>query len=118
MKRIVLKAKVQRATVTETNIDYEGSLTLDQKLMSAADLVPFEQVHVYNISNGERFITYLIKGQKGSGVVGINGAAVHKASVGDKLILASYTLMDDEEISFYVPKIILLDEKNNLKNIR
>lgn len=118
MKRIILKAKVQRATVTETNIDYDGSLTLDESLMSAADLVPFEQVHVYNISNGERFITYIIKGKRDSGVVGINGAAVHKASIGDELIIASYTLMDDEETSFFIPKIVLLDEKNNVKSLK
>jgi aspartate 1-decarboxylase len=118
MKRIILKAKVQRATVTETNINYDGSLTLDESVMNAADLVPFEQVHVYNISNGERFITYLIKGKKDSGVVGVNGAAVHKVSQGDRLIIASYTLMDDEEISFFVPKIILLDHENNVKSLK
>jgi len=118
MKRIILKAKVQRATVTETNIDYDGSLTLDESLMITADLLPFEQVHVYNISNGERFVTYLIKGKKDSGVVGVNEAAVHKASVGDRLIIASYTLMDDEEISFFIPKIILLDDKNNVKRLK
>jgi aspartate 1-decarboxylase len=118
MKRIVLKSKVQRAAVTETNIDYDGSLTLDESIMMAADLVPFEQIHVYNISNGERFITHIIKGQKESGIVGINGAAVHKASVGDRLIIASYTLMDEEEISFYVPKIILLEDKNTIKSLK
>ncbi len=118
MKRIVLKSKVQRATVTETNIDYEGSLTLDESLMMEADLVPFEQIHVYNITNGERFITYVIKGQRDSGIVGINGAAVHKAKEGDRLIIASYTLMDDEEINFYVPKIILLDDKNTIKSLK
>jgi aspartate 1-decarboxylase len=118
MKRIVLKSKVQRATVTETNIDYDGSLTLDESLMMAADLVPFEQIHVYNITNGERFITYIIRGQKDSGVVGINGAAVHKAKEGDRLIMASYTLMDDEEINFYVPKIILLDDENSIKSLK
>jgi len=118
MKRIILKSKIQKATVTETNIDYDGSLTLDESLMNAADLVPFEQVHVYNISNGERFITYIIKGKKDSGVVGVNGAAVHKASRGDRLIIASYTLMDDEEISFFIPKIILVDDKNNLRSLK
>jgi aspartate 1-decarboxylase len=118
MKRIVLKSKVQRATVTATNIDYDGSLTLDESLMRAADLVPFEQIHVYNITNGERFITYLIKGQRDSGIIGINGAAVRKAKEGDRLIIASYTLMDDEEINFFVPKIILLDDKNTIKGLK
>ncbi len=104
--------------VTETNLEYEGSLTLDETLMEAADLVPFEQVHVLNITNGERFITYLIKGEKGSGVVGVNGAAAHKASVEDKLIVVAYTTMDDEEISFFIPKVIIVDEKNRIKSAR
>ncbi|KPJ70043.1 hypothetical protein AMJ44_01020 [candidate division WOR-1 bacterium DG_54_3] len=118
MNRLILKTKIHRATVTETNIDYDGSLALDESLMKAVDLVPFEQVHVYNISNGERFITYIIKGHKDSGVVGVNGAAAHKASVGDKLIIAAYCIMDDEEISFFIPKIILLDDKNNIESLK
>ena len=118
MNRLILKTKIHRATVTETNIDYDGSLALDESLMKAVDLVPFEQVHVYNISNGERFITYIIKGQKDSGVVGVNGAAAHKASVSDKLIIAAYCMMDDEEISFFIPKIILLDDKNNIESLK
>ncbi len=118
MNRLILKAKIHSATVTETNIDYDGSLTLDESLMKAVDLVPFEQVHVYNISNGERFITYIIKGQKDSGVIGVNGAAAHKASAGDKLIIAAYCMMDDEEISFFIPKIILLDDKNKIESLK
>lgn len=117
MKRIMLKAKIHRATVTETNINYEGSLTLDESLMKEADMFPFEQVHVYNISNGERFVTYLIKGEKDSGVVGINGAAAHKAGKGDKLIIASYAMMDEEEIEFFVPKIVIIDENNRIKSV-
>lgn len=115
MNRQILKSKVHQAVVTETNLEYEGSLTLDETLMKAADLVPFEQVHVLNISNGERFVTYLIKGKKDSGVVGVNGAAAHKASVGDRLIVVSYTIMDDDEISFFMPKIIIVDERNKIK---
>lgn len=115
MNRQILKSKVHQAIVTETNLNYEGSLTLDETLMLAADLVPFEQVHVLNMSNGERFVTYLIKGEKDSGVVGVNGAAAHKASAGDRLIIVSYTIMDDEEISFFIPKIIVVDEKNKIK---
>ena len=84
MKRIMLKAKIQKLTVIETNIEYEGSLTLDEDLMKAADMLPFEKVHVYNISNGERFSTYMIKGPRGSGCVGVNGAAVHKAEKGGR----------------------------------
>ncbi|MDH5386514.1 MAG: aspartate 1-decarboxylase [Candidatus Aminicenantes bacterium] len=118
MNRLILKAKIHRATVTETNIGYDGSLTLDEGLMKEVDLVPFEQVHVYNISNGERFITYIIKGQKDSGIVGVNGAAAHKASLGDKLIIVAYSIMDEEEINFFIPKIILLDDKNNIESLK
>ncbi len=117
MKRIMLKAKIHRAMVTETNINYEGSLTLDENLMKESDMFPFEQVHVYNISNGERFVTYLIKGEKDSGVVGINGAAAHKAGKGDKLIIASYAMVDEEEIEFFMPKIVIIDENNKIKSV-
>jgi aspartate 1-decarboxylase len=115
VKRNILKSKIQRAVVTETHIDNDGSLTVDERLLHAADMLPFEQVHVYNVTNGERFVTYIIKGEKDSGVIGVNGAAVHKASVGDLLIIATYTLMEDEEISYFCPKIVLVDEKNRLR---
>jgi len=118
VKRIMLKAKIHRATVTETNINYEGSLTLDESLMKEADMFPFEQVHVYNISNGERFVTYLIKGKEDSGVVGINGAAAHKVRNGDKLIIASYAVMDEEEIDYFMSKIIIVDENNRIKKVK
>jgi len=117
VKRIMLKAKIHRARVTEKNINYEGSLTLDESLMKESDMFPFEQVHVYNISNGERFVTYLIKGEKDSGVVGINGAAAHKAGKGDKLIIASYAMVDEEEIEFFMPKIVIVNENNKIKRV-
>lgn len=118
MRRIMLKAKIQKLVVTETNLDYEGSLTLDECFMEAVGMIPFEQIHVYNVSNGERFLTYLIKGAKNSGVVGVNGAAVHKAKVGDKLIVASYVSLDEGEIDFFMPKILLVDEDNKIKEIK
>ena len=118
MKRIMLKAKIQKLTVTETNLEYEGSLTLDEDLMKAVDMLPFEKVHVYNISNGERFSTYLIKGLRGSGSVGVNGAAVHKAEKGDKLIIASYVVLEEEEIDFFMPKILIVGEDNGIKTIK
>ena len=118
MRRIMLKAKIQKLVVTETNLDYEGSLTLDESLMEAVGMIPFEQIHVYNISNGERFLTYLIKGAKNSGVVGVNGAAVHKAKVGDKLIVASYVSLDEGEIDFFMPKILLVDDDNKIKELK
>jgi aspartate 1-decarboxylase len=114
VKRNILKSKIHRATVTETNMDYEGSLTVDASLMKAADMIPFEQVHVYNITSGDRFVTYIIKGEEGSGVIGVNGAAVHKASKGDLLIIATYTLMDDEESSFFCPNVVLVDKNNKM----
>ncbi len=118
MRRIMLKAKIQKLVVTETNLDYEGSLTLDEYLMEAVGMIPFEQIHVYNISNGERFLTYLIKGAKNSGVVGVNGAAVHKAKVGDKLIVASYVSLEEGEIDFFMPKILLVGEDNKIKEMK
>lgn len=118
MRKIMLEAKIHKARVTETHQDYEGSLTLDESLMEAAEMIPYEQVHVYNISNGERFITYLIKGKKDTGVVGINGAAAHKAKVGDELIIASYVVMEEEKTGFFSPKIIIVDEKNRIKRIK
>lgn len=113
MKRIMLKSKVHNARVTGVNLDYEGSLTLDTALMEAAELLPYEQVHVYNKSNGARFITYLIKGDPG--VVEVNGAAAHLAKVGDTLIIAAYAEMEDEEIDFWIPQIIIVDEDNKIK---
>ena len=118
MRRIMLKSKIHNACVTETDKAYEGSLTLDESLMKAVGMIPFEQVHVYNISNGERFSTYLIKGAKNSGVVGVNGAAVHKAKVGDKLIVVSYVSMDEGETDYFMPKILLVDENNKIKEIK
>jgi aspartate 1-decarboxylase len=114
----MLKSKIHGAIVTETNINYEGSLTLDETIMNVADLVPFEKVHVYNISNGERFSTYLIKGEKDSGIVCLNGASARKASIGDKIIIASYTLLEEKEIDFFTPKIVILGSGNKIKEIR
>jgi len=118
MKRMLLESKIHGATVVETNIDYEGSLTLDEGLMEAAGMMPYEQVHVYNISNGERFVTYLIKGDRGSGIIGVNGAAARKAKVGDKLIIAAYALFEEEELDSFRPKITILDEKNEIKELK
>ena len=112
MLRTILKSKVHRAVVTEADLEYEGSLTLDKDLMEAADLLPYELVQVYNITNGERFETYLMEGQSGSGIVCVNGAAARKAHVGDKIIIASYVSMETKEAKDYQPTIIVVDEKN------
>jgi len=114
MRRIMLKSKVHHARVTEIDVHYEGSLSLDEELMAAADMLPFEKVHVYNVSNGERFSTYLIKADKGSGKVGVFGAAARRAKVGDTLIVVSYVILDEEETGWFAPKIVLLGPGNKV----
>jgi len=118
MKRIMLKAKIHHARVTEADLSYEGSLSLDEELMTAADMLPYEKVHVYNVTNGERFSTYLIKGEKSSGKVGVYGAAARRAKVGDTLILVSYVILDEEETEFFMPKILLLGADNKIAQIK
>lgn len=115
MQRIVLKSKIHRATVTDANLNYEGSITIDEGLMQRADLVPFEKVAIYNVSNGERFSTYVIKGKKGSGVICLNGAAARKVSRGDLVIIASYVMVEDAESKGWSPKCVHVDAKNRAK---
>lgn len=102
----VLKSKIHRVTVIEANLDYIGSITIDEDLMDAVNLIENERVDIYNITNGERFSTYAIKGKRGSGIIGINGAAAHKAGVGDLIIIASYASMDFEEAKTFKPSVI------------
>ncbi len=118
MKRIMLKAKLHHAFVTESNVDYEGSLSLPGDLLEAAGMLPFEKVHVYNVSNGERFSTYLIKGEAGSGKVGVYGAAAHRAKPGHKLIIVCYAILDEEETEFFLPRILLLNAENKVVETR
>ena len=110
--RTMLKSKIHRATVTDGNIDYEGSITIDTRLMEAADMLPYEQVQVLNINNGARFSTYIIEGEPGNGDICLNGAAARLAVKGDLVIILTYTDMPDEEARNYKPKIVLVDEKN------
>ena len=112
MKRIFLKSKIHGAFVTETNLDYEGSLTIDRDLMDKTDILPFEQVDVYNLANGTRFTTYAIEGKRGSGTICVNGAAAHLAKVGDRLIVACYALFGKDDWKKRKPKIIRVNEKN------
>lgn len=116
MKRIMLKAKIHRAKVTDANINYEGSIEIDNKLLKAADIFPFEQVQIYDINNGNRFETYVIKGKSGSGIISVNGAAARLVSIGDLLIIASYAMMDEDEAREIKPRIIGLDNNNRQKN--
>lgn len=116
MLRTVCKSKIHGATVTEANLQYTGSLTLDPELMRSADLVPYEQVQVVNLSNGTRFETYCIEGAPGSGTVCLNGAAARLGVVGDKIIVISYAQMTDEELREQAPKLVFLDEQNHINS--
>ena len=111
----MLKSKIHRATVTDANLDYEGSITLDPVLMKEANLIEFEKVHVLDVTNGNRLETYVIKGQENSGEVCINGAAAHLINVNDLVIIASYCSLNEEELIDFKPTIILVNEKNQVK---
>ncbi len=112
MKRILLKSKIHRATVTEADLDYEGSVTVDCELMRAADIVHHEQVQIYNITNGSRLTTYAIPAEAGSGVICINGAAAHLVNPGDLVIIASYAEYNEKEIERHEPKVVVVDDEN------
>jgi aspartate 1-decarboxylase len=114
MQRTLLKSKIHRATVTEANLDYQGSVTIDPLLMDAADLLHFERVEVYNVTNGERFATYAIPGRRGGGEICINGAAAHKAGVGDVIILASYAAYEEEAARRHRPALVFVDGANRI----
>ena len=112
MKRIMMHGKVHRATVTDANIDYVGSITLDPILIEGAGMLPFEQVHVVDVNNGARFETYIIEGTRGSGEVVLNGAAARLVTKGDKVIVIAYAEMSDEEARSLQPKVVLVDDQN------
>jgi aspartate 1-decarboxylase len=114
MLRAFLRSKIHRATVTHVDIDYEGSLAIDEDLMTAAGLWPLERIEVWNVTNGKRFTTYVLKGEKGSREIKVFGAAGHKASVGDVIIIAAYGYMDDVEMEHFTPRIVLLGPGNRL----
>ncbi len=110
----LLKSKIHRVKVTEANVNYIGSITIDEDLMDAALLVEYEKVHVVNVTNGERLVTYVIKGERGSGIICLNGAAAHKAQVGDIVIILSYAILDENEVPFFRP-VCIFPENNHLK---
>jgi aspartate 1-decarboxylase len=116
MLRFMLKSKIHRATVTDADLHYEGSISIDEQLMEAADLLPYEKVDIYNISNGERFSTYVIQGPRDSGAICLNGAAARKVSRGDLIIIAGYVMIDDADAATWAPKNVLVDEKNRIKH--
>ena len=111
----MLKCKLHRATVNECDLHYEGSISIDPRLIAAAGLLINERVEIYNIDNGERFATYVIEGAKGSGVIGLNGAAARKACVGDKLIICAYAAMSEDEAHAFQPKIVVLGRNNRIE---
>lgn len=115
MERILLKSKLHRATVTDADLHYEGSVTIDADLMDAAQILPWEQVNVLNVNNGERFDTYAIRGQRGSGVICLNGPAARLAHVGDLVIILTYAEMEREELLRHTPIVVHVDENNRIQ---
>ncbi len=110
----MLRSKIHRATITQAELDYEGSITIDQKLIEAAGMLPYEQVMISNLNNGERFETYIIPGKKGSGTVCLNGPTARKGMVGDKVIIFCYELYNEEELKKHKPIVIKVNEKNKM----
>jgi aspartate 1-decarboxylase len=112
MMRWMCKSKIHRATITEANLDYEGSITVDESLLETADIVPYEMVQVFNLNNGQRFETYAIPGPRGSGVVCLNGAAARLGVVKDKVIIISAAMVDEKDVPSYSPKVVFVNDKN------
>jgi aspartate 1-decarboxylase len=118
MSRTFVKSKIHKATVTQTDLQYEGSITLDPKLMETADILPYEQVHVLNLNNGNRLETYAIKGKSGSGVVCLNGAAARHAEKGDQIIVLTYESFPKAPPVGYAPTVVLVNAKNKVSKVK
>ena len=114
MQRIMLKAKLHRVRVTHSELHYEGSCAIDDNLLDAADIREYQQIDIYNVTNGERFTTYAIRAQRGSGVISVNGAAAHKANPGDILIIATYAMYSEIELQKFHPQLVYVDERNRI----
>jgi aspartate 1-decarboxylase len=114
MRRTLFKSKIHRATVTHADLDYEGSVSIDEDLLDAAGIWQYEAVHVWNITRGTRLQTYAIRGERGSGVICINGAAAHLNRPGDMVILATFAEMEESEARTHEPKVVLVDERNRV----
>lgn len=114
MQSIFLKAKLHQARVTHAELEYDGSCAIDEDLLALTGLREFEQIQIYNISNGERFTTYIIRGESGSGVISMNGAAAHKAQPGDRVIICAYGSYTEQELASHKPKLVYLDEANQV----
>ncbi len=118
MQRIMLKAKLHRVHVTHSELHYEGSCAIDDDLLDAADIQEYQQIDIYNVTNGERFTTYAIRAQRGSGLISVNGAAAHKANPGDLLIIATYALYSEAELKDFHPQLVYVDEHNRIQDKR
>ena len=118
MQRTMLKSKIHRVTVTHSELNYEGSCTIDEDLLEAADIREYQQIDIYNVNNGERFTTYAIRAERGTGLISVNGAAARKASPGDILIIASYATYDEAEMKSFKPALVYVDGQNRIKRQR
>ena len=118
MFRTLLKSKIHRVAVTQCELHYEGSCAIDENLLEAANIAENEQVHIWNINNGERFITYAIRGERGTGMISVNGSAARRASVGDLIIIASFAQVHEENVVGHEPKLVFVDDKNQQTGLR
>ena len=114
MHLTMLKAKLHKAHVTHSELEYEGSCAIDGVLLDEASIHEYEQIHIYNLANGERFTTYAIRAQDNSGIISVNGAAAHKANPGDRVIICSYVQLDQKELATFKPKLVYVDENNKI----
>jgi len=118
MQITLLKSKLHHANVTHSELEYEGSCAIDGALLKAANIQEYEQIHIYNLDNGERFTTYAIRAQEHSGIISVNGAAAHKANPGDRVIICTYAVLSQQEASVFKPALIYLNEENRIKDTR
>ena len=118
MFRTLLKSKIHRVAVTHCELHYEGSCAIDENLLDAANICENEQIHIWNINNGERFVTYAIKGERGSGMISVNGSAARRAAVGDLIIIAAFAQVDESEVVGFAPKLVFVNPDNRIKEER
>ncbi len=118
MQRTMLKSKLHRATVTHSELHYEGSCAIDENLLDAANIHEYEQIQIYNVTNGERFTTYAIRAARGSGIISVNGAAAHKADPGDLVIIATFAAYNELELARYAPELVYVDADNRILDTR
>jgi aspartate 1-decarboxylase len=114
MQRLMLRSKIHRVTATHAELHYEGSCAIDDNLLDAAGIAEYQQIDIYNINNGERFTTYAIRAERGSGIISLNGAAARRAQVGDLLIIAAYAVVDDSELATFEPSLVYVDAANRI----